>query len=197
MSDVNEITISPENSINELDFPDIPKQPTHIVKIVPIIKEPKRNFSDITVFSMKFNIKSEHLPRLQEDDYLKYVVRKYFQSQNNVCILYYNKVRRMIKEPLVKILAYCAHYSCSTFRIVVNISTGETIVHQSKKDFQHCSDVKLTAQIRGIERKILRSKLKYVTAANMRAKQIIAAPEKLIDVGQLNQIIRCPPQSTL
>lgn len=184
VQDLN-VTKSFECSLNEMNFPEIPNLPTHNVNLVPLVKiSPKRSFKNINVFSMTFRIDSFFLIRCRDPRELKYIVRRYFRVHNNVCVLYY-KLVRYAKQGIVNIFGYCAHYSCVVFKIRVNLETGDTIIHQNEPQLKHSKGIKLTAQVRGVERKIIGQKLKNKTAANYRSTTINSLPEKIYNAGNL------------
>lgn len=117
-------------------------------------------------------------------DLYHYILRKHVSKEvNNTCIIRVKSLRENAKGFVI--YCQCLHSACKLFKISIK-NNGLVSVFSTSKNFNH--RVKVTGQVRHIERKIVRKQLVHTNPILHKIQTVRESSTALMKVGNLQTI---------
>lgn len=141
------------------------------------------SYKECTVAEGNFFVKPYYYNRWSKQEF-NYVLKQQLKKEvNNTCPMKIKSKRQTNR--FLKIYLKCIHPNCKLFLVTIN-KTGKAVVFSTSTNFNHNS--KITSQVRGIERHIIKKSLKKTTAFNYKIKTIREASSPILKSGNLQRI---------
>lgn len=160
----------------------------------PLEERPLRKWVKCEIEDSTFTIEEKYLHLFNNVNFsfnqiLHFLLKHKYEFENNVCIIQICSSRTNMNNTVMT-YAYCLHYPCSSFvfKTTFNENFASVKVRRSIQDLCHQAGVKLTSQMRNIDRCIMQKHTENILPFNMLLQNIRKSSKDICEKGNLQMI---------